>query len=208
MAKNFFAPVRMASNFVDSDLLTVMYQESGANAPVKDGTIVVPGDFIADPVYGAALTAAGATGDDAKVIDINTRIATLPAAATDKNICVIDLATVPTAIAGANVYRVGSNTIGLVEGAGVPVRARVLRVNDTFNTGEENCTAALTVGQFATVDPTGKWAPAAIAPAAAAGLYCKVARKYVVTQGIDANVSADGLGVQAYMLCVADIVVA
>lgn len=205
MAKNFFAPVRMASNFQDADLLTVVYQNGGQNAPVLDGTIVVPGDFMADPVYGAALVAAGATGDDATVIDINTRVCTLPSAATDKNICVIDLATVPTATNGINVYRVGSSTIGLQEGPGVAVRARVLRVNDTFNTGEDNCTAALTVGQFATVDTTGKWAPAATAPTTA-GLYCKVARKYVVTQGIDASTAADGLGVQAYMLCVADIV--
>lgn len=103
---------------------------------------------------------------------------------------------------GAGVaYRMGYKTIGLTAEAGVPVRFRKLVVDDTFATGEENCTAALTVGQYAvlaTGGDAGKWAPAA--DTAATGCYAKVISKYIVSQGVDGKVTDDG--VQAYMLCV------
>jgi hypothetical protein len=72
---------------------------------------------------------------------------------------------------GAGVaYRMGFKTIGLTAEAGVPVRFRKFVVDDTFATGEENCTAALTVGQYATVGTAGKWVPAAEAPSTAGWL--------------------------------------
>lgn len=204
MAKNYVQVGRMASQFVDSDLLTVIYQAGGSDAEVLDGTLVVPGDFANDPIYGAAYTAG--SGKDVSIIDINTRVCALPADATAKNVCVVDLATVPTAVGGdGNVYRIGTSTIGLKNPAGNWSRARVLRVNDTFYTGEDNCTAPLTVGQYATVDPSGKWKPAATAPTTA-GLYCKVMRKDVVSQGINGNTGAGGKGVTSYFMYVADIV--
>lgn len=57
--KNFFQPVRMESQFVDTKLQTVMFQAEDENAPVLDGTLAVLGDFTTDPVYKTAFTNAG-----------------------------------------------------------------------------------------------------------------------------------------------------
>lgn len=197
--KHFFQPVRMESQYVDTKLQTVMFQADSANAACYDGELAVLGDFVQDPVYLSAFTAAGAA--DSAPVDFNTRAATVPAAATDVGVGVIDLPTVPTAAGAGVTYRMGYKTIGLTAEAGVPVRFRKLVVDDTFATGEENCTAALTVGQYAvlaTGGDAGKWAPAA--DAAATGCYAKVISKYIVSQGVDGKVTDDG--VQAYMLCV------
>lgn len=197
--KHFFQPVRMESQYVDTKLQTVMFQADGANAACYDGELAVLGDFVKDPVYLGAFTAVSAA--DSAPVDFNTRAATVPAAATAVGVGVIDLPTVPTAAGAGVTYRMGYKTIGLTAEAGVPVRFRKLVVDDTFATGEENCTAALTVGQYAvlaTGGDAGKWAPAA--DAAATGCYAKVISKYIVSQGVDGKVTDDG--VQAYMLCV------
>lgn len=197
--KHFFQPVRMESQYVDTKLQTVMFQADEANAACYDGELAVLGDFVKDPVYLGAFTAASAA--DSAPVDFNTRAATVPAAATTVGVGVIDLPTVPTAAGAGVTYRMGYKTIGLTAEAGVPVRFRKLVVDDTFATGEENCTAALTVGQYAvlaTGGDAGKWAPAA--DAAATGCYAKVISKYIVSQGVDGKVTDDG--VQAYMLCV------
>ena len=197
--KHFFQPVRMESQYVDTKLQTVMFQADEANAACYDGELAVLGDFVKDPVYLGAFTAASAA--DSAPVDFNTRAATVPAAATAVGVGVIDLPTVPTAAGAGVTYRMGYKTIGLTAEAGVPVRFRKLVVDDTFATGEENCTAALTVGQYAvlaTGGNAGKWAPAA--DAAATGCYAKVISKYIVSQGVDGKVTDDG--VQAYMLCV------
>lgn len=197
--KHFFQPVRMESQYVDTKLQTVMFQADEANAACYDGELAVLGDFVKDPVYLGAFTAASAA--DSAPVDFNTRAATVPAAATAVGVGVIDLPTVPTAAGAGVTYRMGYKTIGLTAEAGVPVRFRKLVVDDTFATGEENCTAALTVGQYAvlaTGGDAGKWAPAA--DAAATGCYAKVISKYIVSQGVDGKVTEDG--VQAYMLCV------
>lgn len=197
--KHFLQPVRMESQYVDTKLQTVMFQADEANAACYDGELAVLGDFVKDPVYLGAFTAASAA--DSAPVDFNTRAATVPAAATAVGVGVIDLPTVPTAAGAGVTYRMGYKTIGLTAEAGVPVRFRKLVVDDTFATGEENCTAALTVGQYAvlaTGGDAGKWAPAA--DAAATGCYAKVISKYIVSQGVDGKVTDDG--VQAYMLCV------
>lgn len=197
--KHFFQPVRMESQYVDTKLQTVMFQADEANAACYDGELAILGDFVKDPVYLGAFTAASAA--DSAPVDFNTRAATVPAAATAVGVGVIDLPTVPTAAGAGVTYRMGYKTIGLTAEAGVPVRFRKLVVDDTFATGEENCTAALTVGQYAvlaTGGDAGKWAPAA--DAAATGCYAKVISKYIVSQGVDGKVTDDG--VQAYMLCV------
>lgn len=197
--KHFFQPVRMESQYVDTKLQTVMFQADEANAACYDGELAVLGDFVKDPVYLGAFTAASAA--NSAPVDFNTRAATVPAAATAVGVGVIDLPTVPTAAGAGVTYRMGYKTIGLTAEAGVPVRFRKLVVDDTFATGEENCTAALTVGQYAvlaTGGDAGKWAPAA--DAAATGCYAKVISKYIVSQGVDGKATDDG--VQAYMLCV------
>lgn len=195
--KNFFQPVRMESQYVATKLQTVLFQAEDANAACFDGELAVLGDFTQDPVYLNAFTAANAAAS--APADFNTRIATAPAAATAVGVGVIDLPTVPMATGAGVAYRMGFKTIGLTAEAGVPVRFRKFVVDDTFATGEENCTAALTVGQYATVGTAGKWVPAATAPSTA-GCYAKVISKYIVSQGVDGKLTDNG--VQAYMLCI------
>lgn len=195
--KNFFQPVRMESQYVATKLQTVLFQAEDANAACFDGELAVLGDFTQDPVYLNAFTAANAAAS--APADFNTRIATAPAAATAVGVGVIDLPTVPMATGAGVAYRMGFKTIGLTAEAGVPVRFRKFVVDDTFATGEENCTAALTVGKYATVGTAGKWVPAADAPSTA-GCYAKVISKYIVSQGVDGKLTDNG--VQAYMLCI------
>ena len=195
--KNFFQPVRMESQYVATKLQTVLFQAEDANAACFDGELAVLGDFSQDPVYLNAFTAANAAAS--APADFNTRIATAPAAATAVGGGVIDLPTVPMATGAGVAYRMGFKTIGLTAEAGVPVRFRKFVVDDTFATGEENCTAALTVGKYATVGTAGKWVPAAEAPSTA-GCYAKVISKYIVSQGVDGKLTDNG--VQAYMLCI------
>lgn len=195
--KNFFQPVRMESQYVATKLQTVLFQADDENAACFDGELAVLGDFTQDPVYLNAFTAAKAAAS--APADFNTRIATAPAAATAVGVGVIDLPTVPMATGAGVAYRMGFKTIGLTAEAGVPVRFRKFVVDDTFATGEENCTAALTVGKYATVGTDGKWVPAAEAPSTA-GCYAKVISKYIVSQGVDGKLTDNG--VQAYMLCI------
>lgn len=195
--KNFFQPVRMESQYVATKLQTVLFQADDENAACFDGELAVLGDFTQDPVYLNAFTAANAAAS--APADFNTRIATAPAAATAVGVGVIDLPTVPMATGAGVAYRMGFKTIGLTAEAGVPVRFRKFVVDDTFATGEENCTAALTVGKYATVGTDGKWVPAAEAPSTA-GCYAKVISKYIVSQGVDGKLTDNG--VQAYMLCI------
>lgn len=195
--KNFFQPVRMESQYVATKLQTVLFQADDENAACFDGELAVLGDFTQDPVYLNAFTAANAAAS--APADFNTRIATAPAAATAVGVGVIDLPTVPMATGAGVAYRMGFKTIGLTAEAGVPVRFRKFVVDDTFATGEENCTAALTVGKYATVGTAGKWVPAAEAPSTA-GCYAKVISKYIVSQGVDGKLTDNG--VRAYMLCI------
>ena len=184
--KNLLQPVRMESQFVDTKLFTVFYQTgtTPANAEVLDGTIVVLGDFVADPVYTARYTAHTAT---LAPTELNTRQAVI-AVSTDSDVCVIDLATVATKTGGTGTIRDGYTTIGLAADAGVPVRARELVKNDVFVTAEDNVTSALTVGQYATVS-VGQWAPSSTAITGGATC-CQVVDKYVISQGITNGVTA------------------
>lgn len=198
--KNFFQPVRMESQFVDTKLQTVMFQAESENAAVLDGTLAVLGDFTTDPVYKTAFTNAGQAAQ--APVDVNCRVASAPDAATAAGVGVIDIAGVATAVGGGNTYRIGYKTIGLQAEAGVPVRFRKFVVDDVFMTGEENCAGALTVGQYAIVEAsTGKWKANA---SATANLCAKVIAKTTISQGVDGNVTT-GNGVTAYTLCVVSV---
>lgn len=184
MANNYLvAPVRMEAQFVETDNISVMFQSGGSNAATFNGSLAVLGGFYSDPVYGAAYGAATA--------DINTRIATLPAADTDAGVGVIDIAGVPTVsnASGSITYRMGTQTVGLTAVAGKPVRFRKLNKDDTLIVSLDNCTAALTAGQYAIVDSaTGKWKPSATKPST--GLVANVIKTgTALTQGIDTSVT-------------------
>lgn len=199
--KNFFQPMRMESQYVATKLQTVMFQASSANAACFDGQLAVLGAFVKDPVYLSAFTEASAAAS--APVDMNTRVATAPAAATTLGVGVIDLPNVPVATGAGGTYRIGYKTIGLTADAGVPVRWRELVVNDVFATGLDNCTGTLTVNQYAIIDSagSGKWSPSATNPEGA-GLCAQVVSSYIVSQGVDGNTTDDG--VQAYILCVVE----
>lgn len=180
MSNMYFTEGRMESQFLATDNVSVIFQSAGANAAVSDGTLAVLGGFYNDPVYTSAF--------GANRVDMNTRIATLPASATDAGVGVISLVDVPTASGLGNTYRIGApETIGITKEAGKPVRFRKFQVDDTFFTGSDNCTAALTVGQYAIVDTTGKWAPSATVPTS--GLYAKVISTEKVSRGVTADIT-------------------
>lgn len=183
MANNYLVqPVRMESQYVPTKVVSVMYQVSSANAAVNNGTLAVLGGFAADPVYTAAY--------GSSFTDINTRIATLPAADTTAGVGVIDIAGVPTVSnpAGDITYRMGTATVGLTAKAGVPVRFRKLALDDTLVVSLDNFTAAPTAGQYAIVDSaTGKWKPSATVPTT--GLVATVVKTgTALTQGVDPSV--------------------
>lgn len=185
MAKNFLNPMRMESTFVDTKLHSVQTWDGTNLTPCFDGQIVVLDTFATEEVYDYSFKAAS-SGHPA-IKDINTRYAKLPDADA-AGVCVIDLAGVMTVSNAGNgaVYRMGVNTIGLTAEAGAPSRARKLVEDDFFATGEDNCTAALTVGEFAAVDATGKWKPVSTAPAT--GTYVEVIQKVTVSEGVSPNV--------------------
>lgn len=185
MAKYFFQPVRMESQFVPTKLHSVKVWDGSANfLPCTNGMIVSLGDFCPEEVYTTQFTAAGQSGN---ILDINTRYATIPAAgATD--ICVIDLSNVPTATNNDLTYRIGVKTTSLVAEANVPVRARKLVKDDYFLAGSDTFTSTPTKGQFAAVGADGKWAPAATAPAT--GAYCKVEDQTSISEGVTNAVTA------------------
>lgn len=198
--KNFCQPVRMESQFVATKLHHTMVQDGSNNdIEVLDGTLVTitPGKFVQDAVYGDRYTDAGATAP----AGIQLRVAVPTTTAAVEDVCIIDLATIPTKSGQGVVIRDGNMTIGLVNPAGVQSRARMLCKYDTFAIGEANCTGALTVGQYAVPAADGKFAPSA--SAVTTGFCAAVVDKYIISQGVDGDVT-NGMGVQAYRLDVAN----
>ncbi|WP_297419562.1 hypothetical protein [Clostridium sp.] len=180
MNNQFFQPGRMESQYVNTKVVSVMYQASGVNAPVVDGTLAVLGGFYTDPIYTAAY--------GSNITDINTRIATLPASATVSGVGVIDVSTVPTASGvDGTTYKIGSETIGLSVEGGKPVRFRKFVIDDTFFTSLDNFTAAPTVGQYAIVDASGNWKPSATIPTS--GTTAQIISTNVVSRGVAADVT-------------------
>ena len=186
MANYLFQPLKMSSQFNDADLRTVLVQESEKNVAVKDASFVVLGGYAADPVYTAAYTKAA--GGATTVTDFNVRIATAPADATGKGLCVIDLPIVNTITDGVNAYRIGNRTVDLVAEAGVPVRARLLRDEDVMMVADGAFEAAVAENKFATATANKM----TLTPAAekGAGNYFTIDGKVTVTEGVDADVTA------------------
>lgn len=181
----FFAPIKMASQFVDSDLFNVVYTVSEDATEVDDGAVVTLGDFVNDPIYTNIYTAAN--GSELKIADINVREATYPGANTALGVCFVDIAEVPTAIGGKNTYRLGSATIGLKADAGVVVRARKVRTDDVFMVGDENFASAPTVGQYAILTANDTRLTPDSDGEGATGAAFKVIEKRTITQGVEGN---------------------
>ena len=186
MANYLFQPLKMSSQFNDADLRTVLVQAEGKDVAVKDASFVVLGGYAADPVYTAAYTKAA--GGATAVTDFNVRIATAPADATGKGLCVIDLPIVNTITDGANTYRIGVRTVDLVAEAGVPVRARLLRDEDVMMVADGAFEAAVAENKFATATANKM----TLTPAGdkGTGNYFTIDGKVTVTEGVDADVTA------------------
>lgn len=186
MANYLFQPLKMSSQFNDADLRTVLVQDGGKDVAVKDASFVVLGGYAADPIYTAAYTKAA--GKDTTITDFNVRLATAPADATGKGLCVIDLPIVKTISDGVNAYRIGVRTVDLVAEAGVPVRARILRDEDVMMVADGAFEGAVADNKFATATASKM----TLTPASekGAGNYFTIDGKVTVTEGVDADVTA------------------
>lgn len=186
MANYLFQPLKMSSQFNDADLRTVLVQAEDKDVAVKDASFVVLGGYAADHVYTAAYTKAA--GGATTVTDFNVRIATAPADATGKGLCVIDLPIVKTITDGVNAYRIGNRTVDLVAEAGVPVRARLLRDEDVMMVADGAFEAAVAENKFATA--TANKMTLTPAGEKGTGNYFTIDGKVTVTEGVDADVTA------------------
>lgn len=99
---------------------------------------------------GAFVTLKGLADDTtyAGMKDWNVKMATAPAAVTDK-VVVIDLDSVSEGVIAGNTYKIGSKLVDLKASAGFPVRYRVPQAGDMFWLGAGNFTSLPTIGQYA-----------------------------------------------------------
>nr|DAI07859.1 MAG TPA: hypothetical protein [Caudoviricetes sp.] len=178
--KKFCQPVRMASQFVATEL-----QHVALDAEVADGTLVTiePGTFVADAVYSAAF---GSTNAPA---GLQVRKAVPTTAATAEDVFIIDIADVPTKSGQGMTIREGNLVIGLVAEAGQTIRARHLNKYDTFVVGIDNVTTTpenATKGNVVVADADGGFTALAAA-AGTEGFVGKIVDVYTVSQGVDAT---------------------
>lgn len=166
-----FAKIKMASEDVNSLLLTGKFKANANYAEVEDGALVVVGDLDASTVY--------AGNKDMNVFEIKA-----PAADTDE-IAIVDIADVSKGDVRGEAWRVGIRTDGLVGEAGQPVRVRLLKKYDRFWISGDAFDDEAKVGEYATAkaDST-KFAPAAVA---ATGKFCvkiEMAKDFVLGQTV------------------------
>lgn len=166
-----FAKIKMASEDVNSLLLTGKFKANANYAEVEDGALVVVGDLDASTVY--------AGNKDMNVFEIKA-----PAADTDE-IAIVDIADVSKGDVRGEAWRVGIRTDGLVGTAGQPVRVRLLKKYDRFFVSGDAFDGEVEVGKYATAkaDST-KFAPAA---APAEGKFCvkiEMAKDFVLGQTV------------------------
>lgn len=137
MATKTFSKGLMASEDIKSYVGGVIYQVSGADAPIHDGAFVVLGDHVADTTYAT-------TGD----VAYNLYKATAPAAVTDK-VVVVDLANIQEGTIGGNDYKMGIKLYDLVAPAGRAARYRRMAVGDTMWLSDGLFESTPVVGEFA-----------------------------------------------------------
>ena len=166
-----FAKIKMASEDVNSLLLTGKYKAEGSYAEVEDGALVVVGGLASSTVY-----------TDRK--DMNVFEITAPAAVTDE-IAIVDIADVSKGDVRGQVWREGIRTDGLVAEAGQPVRVRILKKYDRFEVDDSAFVSAPTVGQYAVATAgSTKFTPA---EAAVDGQFCvkiEMAKDFVLGQTV------------------------
>lgn len=166
-----FAKIKMASENVNSLLLTGKFKANANYAEVEDGALVVVGDLDASTVY--------AGNKDMNVFEIKA-----PAADTDE-IAIVDIADVSKGDVRGEAWRVGIRTDGLVGEAGQPVRIRLLKKYDRFFVSGDAFDGDVEVGKYATAKANStKFAPA---DEAAEGKFCvkiEMAKDFVLGQTV------------------------
>ena len=134
MAKKLFWKNQMASEDVNSLLISGRFYNEDAIAEIHDGAIVVIGDLEDHALY-------------AGVKDLNVRKITAPEASTDA-VAIVDIVNVSEGEIKGVVYREGIKTTDMKQTAGVPVRVRVLKKFDSFNIGAGNVDGEPVVGEY------------------------------------------------------------
>ena len=131
-----FQKVNMASESIDAAMRSGIVITSAEDATPVEAN---PGDFVT-PI-GIATSSVYNTPDE------NVFLFTAPAAATERNLFVMDPVKVAEATNNDLVYRMGVRTLGLKGNAGEVVAARQLFLNDQFLLGAENFATVPTKGQ-------------------------------------------------------------
>lgn len=158
----------MASESVQSYLVSVKFQKDDEYAPIHDGALVVLGDLAPNDPYNVG-TRNGVTINGKS--DDNVYIATAPAAATDE-VVIVDLAEVEGGTIGGNYYKMGIRLYGLTQEAGMPARARIPMKHDKYWLSDDcfTGTTAPAKGKYAV--PTANDTHHTVVDAATTSGYC------------------------------------
>lgn len=183
MANKVFACAEMASEDVQSYVVSAKFYAEDAYAKIHDGALVVLGDLDTNDAYGTP--------------DYNVYKAEAPKAVAD-DVVIVDLAGINEATVQGNIMKIGDKLVNLEAGEGIAVRCRRLMKGDKFWLGRGLFAAAPTVGQFAgTTANSTLLTPNAQAPEA--GLKLKVLASKGLTVGQSSY--ADGAGYEQLYLC-------
>ena len=167
-----FAKIKMASEDVNSLLLTGKFKANGQLARVEDGAIVVVGDLMDSTVY--------ANNKDMNVFEIGA-----PAADTDE-VAIVDIVDVSKGDVYGQAWREGVRTDSLFAEPGQPVRVRILEKYDRFELSADGFKSEPTVGKYAVIEANGtKLVPSEEAPAAGKfGVKIEMAKDFVIGQTV------------------------
>lgn len=138
-------PALMASESVQSYLVSIKYKKEDEYAQIHDGALVVLKDLAPNDPYNVGMRN-GVNVDGYK--DDNVYIAEAPEATTDE-VVIVDLAEVTQGVIAGNTYKFGIKLFGLVGEAGMPMRARIPMKHDKFWLSEDCFTGEPTVGEYA-----------------------------------------------------------
>ena len=146
MAKNeTMRPGLMASESVQSYLVSIKFMKDEDYAEIHDGALVVIGDLIDSDAYNVG-ERNGVNVEGIK--DYNVYKATAPAADTD-DVLIVDLAEIPGGEIGGNYINYGIKLFGLRKPAGGTARARVLKKYDKFWLSDDCFVGTPEVGKYA-----------------------------------------------------------
>lgn len=167
--------LRVSNHLFDTTKnITGKYQESATDAICAAGFLVVPGDKLPNEGYSG-------------VYNENAYIMGAASSATDEAIYACNTFNVQELTdALGNVYKVGSNTLGLAVPAGERGTFTRIDAGDIIRLGIGNFTTAISTNGYATLGTStnaGKLVPAASAPTTTGTLYFTIEGSGKFTQG-------------------------